>query len=55
MYPSCVESQLQNAPYKDYNFPVLTSFEVATDSTVTTIDFQEPTCCDDSLSREFWS
>ena len=37
---------LQNAPYKDYNLLVLmlTSFEVAT---VTSMDSQEPTCCDD--------
>ena len=48
VYPSCVESHfkmcLQNVPYKDYNLLVLTSFEVAT---VTTMDSQEPTCCDD--------
>ena len=35
---------LQNAPYKDYKLPVLTSFEVAT---VTTMDSQESACCDD--------
>ena len=37
---------LQNAPYKDYNLLVLTltSFEVATE---TTMDSQEPACCDD--------
>ena len=37
---------LQNAPYKDYNLlvRVLTTFEVAT---VTTMDSQEPACCDD--------
>ena len=36
---------LQNAPYMDYNLLVLTSFEVAT---VTTMDSQEPPCCDNS-------
>ena len=35
---------LQNAPYKDYKLLVLTSFEV---TTVTSMDSQEPTCCDD--------
>ena len=35
---------LQNAPYKDYKLFVLMSFEV---STVTSIDSQEPACCDD--------
>ena len=35
---------LQNAPYKDYKLLVLTSFEV---TTVTTMDSQEPACCDD--------
>ena len=35
---------LQNAPYKDYKLPVLMSFEV---TTVTSMDSQEPTCCDD--------
>ena len=35
---------LQNTPYKDYMLLVLMSFEVAT---VTTMDFQEPDCCDD--------
>ena len=35
---------LQNAPYKDYKLLVLMSFEVAT---VTSMDSQEPTCCDD--------
>ena len=35
---------LQNVPYKDYNLLMLTSFEVAT---VTTMDSQESTCCDD--------
>ena len=35
---------LQNVPYKDYNLLVLTSFEVAI---LTTMDSQEPTCCDD--------
>jgi len=31
---------LQNAPYMDYNLLMLTSFEV------TTMDSQEPACCD---------
>ena len=35
---------LQNAPYKDYKLLVLTSFEV---TSVTTMDSQEPACCDD--------
>ena len=35
---------LQNAPYKDYNLNVLTSFEV---TAVTTMNSQEPACCDD--------
>ena len=35
---------LQNAPYKDYKLLVLMSFEV---TTVTTMDSQEPACCDD--------
>ena len=35
---------LQNVPYKDYKLLVLMSFEVAT---VTTMDSQEPSCCDD--------
>ena len=35
---------LQTTPYKDYKLPVLTSFEVAT---VTTMDSQESACCDD--------
>ena len=45
VYPSC-RITLQNAAYKDYNLLVLTltSFEVAT---VTTMDSQEPICCDD--------
>ena len=34
----------QNTPYMDYNLHVLTSFEVAT---VSTMDSQEPPCCDD--------
>ena len=35
---------LQNAPYKDYKLLVLTSFEV---TSVTTMESQEPACCDD--------
>ena len=35
---------LQNAPYKDYKLLVLTSFKV---TTVTSMDSQEPACCDD--------
>ena len=35
---------LQNSPYKDYKLLMLMSFEVAT---VTTMDSQEPACCDD--------
>ena len=35
---------LQNTPCKDYNLLMLTSFEVAT---VTTMDSQQPACCDD--------
>ena len=43
--PILCQITLQNAPYKDYNLLVLlTSFVVAT---VTTMDSQEPTCCDD--------
>ena len=38
---------LQNAPYKDYNLLMLTSFEVAA---VTTMDSQEPSCCDGMAS-----
>ena len=34
----------QNVPYKDYKLLVLTSFEV---TTVTSMDSQEPSCCDD--------
>ena len=35
---------LQNAPYMDYKLLVLMSFEV---TTATSIDSQEPACCDD--------
>ena len=44
--PILCQITLQNTPYKDYNLLVLTltSFEVAT---VTTMDSQEPVCCDD--------
>ena len=42
--PILCQITLQNAPYKDYNLLVLTSFEVAT---VTTMDSQGPACCDD--------
>ena len=35
---------LQNAPYMDHKLLVLMSFEV---TTVTSMDSQEPTCCDD--------
>ena len=35
---------LQNAPYKGYKLLMLISFEVAT---VTSMDSQEPACCDD--------
>ena len=35
---------LQNVPYKDYNLLMLTSFEIAT---VTTMGSQVPACCDD--------
>ena len=35
---------LHNVPYKDYKLLVLTSFEV---TTVTNMDSQEPTSCDD--------
>ena len=35
---------LQNTPYMNYKQLVLTSFEVAT---VTTMDSQQPACCDD--------
>ena len=35
---------LQNAPYKDYKLLVLMSFEV---TTMTSMDSQEPACCDD--------
>ena len=35
---------LQNAPYMEYKLLVLTSFEVAT---VTTMDSQQLACCDD--------
>ena len=36
---------LQNAPYMGYKLLVLMSFEV---TTVTSMDSQEPACCDDS-------
>jgi len=39
--PILCQITLQNAPYKDYKLLVLTSFEVAT---VTTMDSQEPAC-----------
>ena len=35
---------LQKAPYMDYKLLKLVSFEVAT---VTSMDSQEPACCDD--------
>ena len=35
---------LQNTPYMDYKLLMLMSFEVAA---VTTMDSQEPACCDD--------
>ena len=35
---------LKNASYMEYKLLVLTSFEVAT---VTTMDSQQPACCDD--------
>ena len=35
---------LQNASYNDYKLLVLMSFEV---TTVTSMDSQEPACCDD--------
>ena len=35
---------LQNVPYMNYKVLVLTNFEV---TTVTSMDFQEPACCDD--------
>ena len=35
---------LQNVPYMDHKLLVLMSFEV---TTVTSMDFQEPACCDD--------
>ena len=35
---------LQNVPYMDHKLLVLMSFEV---TTVTSMDSQEPTCCDD--------
>ena len=36
---------IQNAPYMDYKLLVLMSFEV---TTVTSMDSQEPPCCDDA-------
>ena len=39
---------LQNAPYKNYNLLMLTSFEVAT---VTTMDSQKPACW---MMAPFW-
>ena len=35
---------LQNVPFMDYKLFMLTSFEV---TTVTSMDSQEPACCDD--------
>ena len=42
--PILCQITLQNTPYKDYKLLVLTSFEV---TTVTSMDSQEPACCDD--------
>ena len=42
--PILCQITLQNAPYKDYKLLMLTSFEVIT---VTSMDSQEPVCCDD--------
>ena len=42
--PILCQITLQNAPYKGYKLLVLTSFEV---TTATSMDSQEPTCCDD--------
>ena len=42
--PILCQITLQNVRYKEYKLLVLTSFEVAT---VTSMDFQEPACCDD--------
>ena len=42
--PILCQITLQNTPYKDYKLLMLMSFEVAT---VTSMDSQEPACCDD--------
>ena len=42
---------LQNAPYMDYKLLVLISFEV---TTVTSMDSQEPACCDDGHLATCW-
>ena len=45
VYPSILcPITLQTTPYKDYKLLMLMSFEV---TTVTSMDSQEPTCCDD--------
>ena len=46
VYPSCVIT-LQNVAYKGHKLLVLISFEV---TTVTSVDSQEPTCCDMATS-----
>ena len=44
--PILYQITLQNAPFKDYNLLMLMSFEV---TTVTSMDSQEPACCDGHL------
>ena len=44
VYPLC-QITLQNAPYLDYKLLVLMSFKV---TTMTSMDSQEPACCDHS-------
>ena len=45
VYPFCVKSHFKMLPYLDYKLLVLMSFEV---TTMTTMDSQEPACCDHS-------
>ena len=49
--PILCQITLQNAPYMDYKLLVLITFEV---TAVTSMDSQEPACCDDGhLSAGF--
>ena len=48
--PILYQITLQNPPYMDFNLLVLMSFEV---TTTTTMDSQEPACCDNSHLLDF--